>query len=686
MNMELKGVHAPKADLTPTQSLLRTAFGGLDAFQDSLIPLRKAVRIAHTLTDASGKKLTQRLEAKLNALEPSVTMIGQIKSGKTSLVNCMVGWPDLLPSDVNPWTSVVTSLHLSPKPLTPEAGATFTFFEEDEWEKLIAGGGRIGELANRAGADEEVSKIKAQVEHMREKSRMRLGREFEVLLGQSHKYGYLDPELVERYVCLGDEFDDQASETQGRYADITRSASLSFQQPALPMRLCIRDTPGVNDTFMMREQITIHSIRDSRICVVVLSAHQALSSTDLALVRLIANVKSRDVVIFVNRIDELSDPATQVPQIRASIVDTLAKHEGPQDAEIIFGSALWAQNAMAGQLSTLPEASKDALINWAKASDDPDIRHKKARQILWALSGVPELYAVIADRVARGLGAEMIAHVAASTRNVINGIQLADDLSSKADVGAAELHLEPADIASRMETLRDEALSKVKDDLETVQKDFAERLERVHNSFLGRATEALISHLEEKGDGEVWEYDPSGLRLLMSSSYKAFGRNSQSAYSASVEEATAQITALYHEALQLPEALFDIKAPPAPRVPPPVSLGQTIALDIKGNWWKSWWFKRRGYQAYAADFHAMIKAETSSFLDDLKQDQSAAFHSAILAQVEAFLSEQTDVLLNTVTGSSVSEDKLDTLFDRTSLHARDAELTLAHSYLDQYDT
>ena len=65
---------------------------------------------------------------------------------------------------------------------------------------------------------------------------------------------------------------------------------------------------------MMREQITIRAIRDSRICVVVLSAHQALSSVDMALIRLISNIKSREVVIFVNRIDELSDPAKQIPE------------------------------------------------------------------------------------------------------------------------------------------------------------------------------------------------------------------------------------------------------------------------------------------------------------------------------------------------------------------------------------
>ena len=64
----------------------------------------------------------------------------------------------------------------------------------------------------------------------------------------------------------------------------------------------------------------------------VLAAHQALSSVDLALIRMIANVKSREVIIVVNRIDELPDPVSQVPEIRNSIVKTLTEFDGPKDA------------------------------------------------------------------------------------------------------------------------------------------------------------------------------------------------------------------------------------------------------------------------------------------------------------------------------------------------------------------
>jgi hypothetical protein len=93
----------------------------------------------------------------------------------------------------------------------------------------------VGELARRAGADKELETVRAQLEEMREKSRQRLGKSFELLLGQQHDYGYVDPELVERYVCLGDDVDPvhEPDNGQGRFADITKSAELFLSQKGL---------------------------------------------------------------------------------------------------------------------------------------------------------------------------------------------------------------------------------------------------------------------------------------------------------------------------------------------------------------------------------------------------------------------------------------------------------------------
>lgn len=343
-----------EARKTAQPDFMRLGLEKLDGFQDEIADLEATLADVVKLGGPEVEKKSAKLIKQLHAFEPSVTMIGQVKAGKTSLVNAMVGRPDLLPADVNPWTSVVTSLHLN-TPLAPDAPtAAFQFFTKGEWDHLIENGGRIGELASRAGADEELEKVRTQIIAMRDKTKKRLGRKFELLLGQKHSYAELNDDLIQRYVCMGDDFDDlDQSDQQGRFADITKSADLFLNTSALPIPFCIRDTPGVNDTFMMREQITINALRDSRICVVVLSAHQALSSMDMGLIRLISNVKAREVVIFVNRIDELSDPGAQVPEIRDSILQTLADNNGPENPQVIFGSAYWANVALRNNLDDI---------------------------------------------------------------------------------------------------------------------------------------------------------------------------------------------------------------------------------------------------------------------------------------------------------------------------------------------
>src|SRR6056297_1304918 len=357
-----------RAPARPTN--LKAGMEELARFAKDASHMDEALDRLAELSGPGAERAVARLKEQLAAFEPCITLLGQVKSGKTSLINAMAGWADLLPSDVNPWTSVVTSLHLTPASRRAETGARFRFMTEAEWDRLTTKGGRIGELAGRAGAAGELEKIRRQIDTIRETAARRLGRNFELLMGQEHDYGYFDKNLLERYICLGDDFesedDGQTGDDQGRFADITRSAEFFLNCQTVPFRMCLRDTPGVNDTFMMREMVTINAVRDSKLCVVVLSAGQALTSVDMALIRMIANLKSRDVVIFVNRIDELPDPAAQVPEIEQSIRQTLKDHDGPVDAEIIFGSAYWAGAVLSGEIEEMDEKSAAALMEWAR--------------------------------------------------------------------------------------------------------------------------------------------------------------------------------------------------------------------------------------------------------------------------------------------------------------------------------
>jgi hypothetical protein len=468
------------------------------------------------------------------------------------------------------------------------------------------------------------------------------------MLGQQHNYGYIDGDLIERYVCLGDDFEDdfETSQAQGRFADITKSAEVFMHRPELPMPLCIRDTPGVNDTFMIREQITIRAIRESRICVVVLAAHQALSSVDMALIRLIANVKSREVIIVVNRVDELSDPENQIPEIRDSIRRTLADHDGPQDAQLLFTSAQIAAAAFEGRTEDVDISASAPLRRWAEAegilSGAEDLSDE---QIAWDLSGLPSLFAALSTRIVEGVGRDVLEKVAKSAMNLANGMSAQAQIVSRREGEEALPPLEPGQLElelSRIETAAVEAMEAL---FEETVADFQARLDRSHRSFLERATGSLLQHLEQKGEDEVWQYDPAGLRLLLRTAYQVFGRKVQSGVNRVMTETARSYVNVYHRLFDIDEARFGIEAPSAPEVPSPVLLGQTIALDLKGGWWSKWWHKRRGYRNFATDFAQMIQAETQPIVDALRDSHSEAIRADSLKELTDFMAEQRASLM-----------------------------------------
>ncbi len=591
---------------------MRLGLEKLDRFHDEVVDLEATLADVVKLGGQDADKKATKLIKQLRAFEPSITMIGQIKSGKTSLVNAMVGRPDLLPADVNPWTSVVTSLHLN-APLPDDAPtATFQFFSQGEWDHLVENGGRIGELSERAGADEELEKVRQQIAEMREKTRQRLGRKFELLLGQKHSYAELSDELVQRYVCMGDDFEDlEEDDQQGRFADITKSADLYLTAPSIPMPICLRDTPGVNDTFMMREQITINALRDSRICVVVLSAHQALSSMDMGLIRLISNVKAREVVIFVNRIDELSDPGAQVPEIRESILQTLADNNGPENPEVIFGSAYWANMALSEDLDDIVADSAEAMFNWAEAALSAETASMETKELVWHLSGIPELYRALSERVSEGPGAEILSASRKRALNLVGGVRASNAVVSMRLDGDTVEVMSSEKLAAHLDELETASLKALDERLDIAFAQFGSRVDQSHKRFLDRALESLLQHLETNGEEEIWQYSPDGLRMLLRTSYQVMRRNVTASCQDVYAAVAGDLADTYRSAFGVDVENFTITPPAPPEIPAPVSLGQTIALDLQTSWWKGWWKRRKGYRAFASGFYDLIEAETA---------------------------------------------------------------------------
>ncbi|MDX8352633.1 dynamin family protein [Cognatiyoonia sp. IB215182] len=651
---------------------MRIGLEKLDDFHEDILDLEATMADVVKLGGQDAEKKAARVIKQLRSFEPSVTMIGQIKSGKTSLVNAMIGRPELLPADVNPWTSVVTSLHLN-APLPADAPtATFQFFSQGEWDHLVENGGRIGELSARAGADDELEKVRQQIAEMREKTKTRLGRKFELLLGQKHNYAELTDDLVQRYVCMGDDFEDLDEEDQqGQFADITKSADLYLKAPSIPMPLCLRDTPGVNDTFMMREQITINALRDSRICVVVLSAHQALSSMDMGLIRLISNVKAREVIIFVNRIDELSNPAEQVPEIRDSILQTLADHNGPENPQLIFGSAYWANIALSENLDDIVAESAAAMFNWAEASLDAETAGMETNELVWHLSGVPQLYKAISERVAEGPGTEILSASRKRALNLVGGVRASNAMvSMRLDGDQVKVMAKP-ELMAHLDKLEKDSKKFLNDRLDIVFQQFGSRVDQSHKRFLDRALESLLQHLETNGEDEVWQYSPDGLRMLLRTSYQVMRRNVSSSCEQVFAAAATDLAETYRTAFGVEVENFSITPPAAPEIPAPVSLGQTIALDLQTSWWKGWWKRRKGYRAFASGFYDLIEAETAPIVDELKIRQAEDIRTMAERELSEFLAEQRGLLGDMSDKSELSVNDLKDIFGITAQQERE---------------
>jgi GTP-binding protein EngB required for normal cell division len=641
----------------PSESpLLRLGTEAMAGIAKEFAELRAMMeRVGDALDERSARRL-QVIESQLNDFSAIVTVVGQVKAGKTSLINVIAGAPGLLPSDVNPWTSVVTTLHIN-KVAPKNTRAEFRFFDRGEWDRLVRGGGRLGEMAGRAGAAEELREIERQILEVRRKSQERLGRNFELLLGQRHSYDYLDTPLIERYVCLGDPDDpDMQANKQGRFADLTRSADLYIDLPQYPTALSLQDTPGVNDPFLMREQITLRVVRNTELCVVVLSANQALNTVDLALIRLLSTLEKRQVVIFVNRIDELERPSTQVAEIHESLISTLTRHGVGGTADIVFGSAKWAEAALNNRLDEMSRASIETLFDWAQAAnidrtDDPV-------SYAWKLSGIPTLVEAIGVRIAEGAAARVLEKARKQLRNIV-AQSLASSMAGTIQFdGRASVLLSANEVKARTQALSRSLQAELDRETNAILADLKGRMKAANEAFVDSTVAAMIQHIQIYGPEGQWECDPMRLRMQLRVAYLNFARATRALAQSVLSRAAREVLGVYKDLLGEPAAELKLEAPLAPAVPPPVAIGKTIVVDLQASWWKRWLRARRGAEAFAGEYRALIAAETAAIVREIEEQQVTAVNEALRMALSEFLDDHSEALVEIARAGTVDSERL----------------------------
>ncbi|MEQ8365299.1 MAG: dynamin family protein [Roseicyclus sp.] len=487
--------------------------------------LRETLDRLQTMVDRKTWQNFQDLRQRLDQWAAKVAVIGQVKAGKSTFLNAFLEQHEFLPSDVNPWTSVVTNVRIN-LPKDPSFGARFEFFDEKDWQEIMSGGSKVRKLTEQLLPGFDTDLLQRQSEEMRERAKKRLGNYYHTLLGSKHDYDFLTPDLLKRYVCAGPGSDhDLDDKSLGRYAALTKVANLYLRVPDFQVPTILTDTPGVNDPFLVRDEFTCRSLDKSDVFIVVLSAHQPLTEVDVALIRILAKQDAKDVLIYVNRIDELDDYSTEVPRVMADVSRRLRDAIPDIEFKIVAGSAYLADLVM----------RDDDEVEAARASvDTPELaeyirsRHghvpnDRAERLLLA-SGLNEVKATLSEIIDNGVGTRQLGQLLGDIRAELTGTQFVakrnrDALqlqveSIRADIAeaaAAELeseissmrkvqseiaaHVEAADlqiekvVTKSWTSLEGKLLSSIETFVESQKAVFEEHLFR--SSVRGQATKAL---------------------------------------------------------------------------------------------------------------------------------------------------------------------------------------------------
>ena len=147
-----------------------------------------------------------------------------------------------------------------------------------------------------------------------------------------------------------------ANRTLGQYADITKQADLYFDQGPFAFPVTLTDTPGTNDPFLIRDEITRRSLESADLYIVVLTARQPLSEADVNLMRLMHGLNSERIIVFVNRVDDFADVGYDLAEVLMYVEKKLEANFPGARIPIVAGSAAWANGALKGDDETLQPA------------------------------------------------------------------------------------------------------------------------------------------------------------------------------------------------------------------------------------------------------------------------------------------------------------------------------------------
>jgi len=602
-----------------------------------------------TVLEPAGQSLVTESARLLDKQVCRIAVVGQIKSGKSTFVNAFAQMPSLLPTDVNPWTTAVTNLHFCRR-RDGEPAARFNFFTEEEWQRIAEGGGLLRELTERLVPGFEPDLLRQHVAALKQRAAQRLGGEFTNLLGQSHSFAEFDSTLMRGYVCAGDVPRGPVGEGifPGKYSDITCSADVHCDGGPFEFPTTLIDTPGTNDPFLLRDEITRRSLESADLYIVVLTARQPLSEADVSLLRILRGLHKERILIFINRIDDLNDISDDLVDVTSFVKQRIEREFPDSNIPIITGSALWAQAALRTDNAPSERAFEHRSLQYfverglirredlVQAAPADGTQRTDLRQAQFVCSGMPAIYSAIDEM----MGASHCSHVLRQVSQCYVELARASESSALSELN----HLERLHSAAVTTAERAGGQMRQIDAEQRQLEEIAEIIERSGRSIEDQMREIVAEEIGELRAQLFQEVDLHAAEerdVLIDTLYRGRAPREWECESVELRRCLAEIfTDGFQRSVKrisdlqsrvTPELrqLMSMIAPRerAPRepdwsqltVPTPAltSLSTFVALDLEVSWWASFFSKRPTPEQRGSEIEALIRSEFEGVVEEL---------------------------------------------------------------------
>lgn len=292
-----------------------------------------------------------------------LAVAGQIKAGKSTLLNALIFGNDILPSDDTPYTAKITEIRYgSNKKLKA------IFYTKDEWQELK---NEITEID-----DKKVNYFKNFIEPDIQNS------SYIKFLNQTKED---DISNLKEYVAKG-----------GVYTPFVKSVEIYYPAEILKS-LVVVDTPGTNDPNIFRSKITLDWIKRCDAAIYATYAGRAFDESDIKFINeYLLSLENSKRIVAINKIDVLEnfDEAKELLENNKKN-ETYQKTVFNEASSFVFTAGLYA---------LLEEKEKNGfLLNedelWYKDEANPEF---------WQNNGLNELKNLVSDKIIQNKGKDLL--------------------------------------------------------------------------------------------------------------------------------------------------------------------------------------------------------------------------------------------------------------------------------------